>query len=58
MLGIGDEQGLQQRRGLEGARKGLIVEVVVGADHQRREDFGFDIVGIRGREFFHGLLIG
>ena len=31
---------------------------MVGADHQRREDFGFDIVGIGGRELFHRLLIG
>ena len=31
---------------------------MVGADHQRGEDFRFDIVGIRSRELLHCLLIG
>ena len=58
MLGIRGEQRLEQRRRLERPRKGLVVEVMVGADHQRGEDFRFDIVGIRGGELLHRLLIG
>ena len=58
MLGIRCEQGLQQRRRLERPRKGFVVEVMVGTDHQGGEDFGFNIVGIGGHELLHGLLIG
>ncbi len=58
MLGIGNEQGLQQRRRLERPREGLVVEVMVGTHREPVEDLRLDVVGIRGRELLHRLLIG
>ena len=45
MLGIGNEEGLQQSRRLERPREGLVRKVMVGTDGEPVEDPRLDVVG-------------